>query len=78
MRAVPEGLGIGDALAHVCRGSDNDSDTVRLTGESTTEGLKARLGTAVCRTEVDQHDLIFTMVDEWRQGFDEQYSLGRR
>ncbi len=36
MRAVPGGLCIGDALARVCRWSDNDGDAVRLAGESAT------------------------------------------
>jgi len=64
-------LCIGDALARAGRGSDNDSDTLWLAGKSATKGFKAGLGASVCRTQVDKHDLIFTMVDEWSQCFDQ-------
>jgi len=64
-------LCIGDALARVGRWSDNDSDTLRLASQSATKGLKAGLGASVCWTQVDKHDLIFTMVDEWRQCFEQ-------
>jgi len=39
--------------------------------EGASEGFDALCGPPVAWTEIDEHNLIFALVEEFRQGFDE-------
>jgi hypothetical protein len=49
---------------------DDYGDTIRIITECSANCFDAFARTTVCWAEINQHHLILSMIDYWREGFD--------